>query len=304
MTLQFKVVVYNSAGEAVVLLFDGSAQNLPQQIKYSGTSFVAGSGSLVMDYGTLLSSGVSALAWSGVSQSGQSVESGVYTIKTEMVDSFGKVSEYAQQIQVLAPPSEAVITIYNSAGELVYYEALSNTGGSVTGLDLDQPVLVLESAASPGLKLNGTLHSNAGAKPWSWDGKNQQGAQVSPGVYEIHLSAGQGSVVMAKSVQVMAPAGGELAALKPVAAPNPVSGAWLNAGMPLSVRFLPSSGTLSGRLFNLAGELVASSAAPGSSGEMKFYPGPMASGVYIVALDYLNGFGARSRLNLKLVILR
>ncbi len=303
-----KVVVYNSAGEAVLVLFDGSAQSLPAQIKYSASSFVAGSESISVDYGTLLSSGYAPLVWTGISQSGQAVEGGVYVIKTEMVDSFGKMNTFGQQVQVIAAPPSAVINIFNSAGELVYHESLSITGGSVTSFALDNEVLVLGGDATPGLKLSGTLHSNLGNQAWSWDGKNTQGQEVAPGVYEISLSGGQGSgdggVLMSKSVQVLASESSGLSALKPYVAPNPLTDALLKAGQPLSVRFIAAAGALQGRLYNLAGEMVSTATAPGNSGQMRFYPGPLASGVYIIVLDYQSGSGARSRMNLKLVILR
>src|SRR5260221_338142 len=104
---------------------------MPTKIKLSASSFVSGSGSLSIDYATLLSNGGSSITWTGLSQNGQAVAGGVYVIKTEFVDSFGKVTEFEQQAQVLAAPSAGGISIYNSAGELVYHEALGVLGGSV-----------------------------------------------------------------------------------------------------------------------------------------------------------------------------
>jgi hypothetical protein len=302
---KMKVAVYNSAGEQVMLLFDGFAQGIPIEIIASNEAFVLGSGSLGLDYGILLSNGNSALAWEGTNQSGQAVSGGVYTVKTQFVDSFGKLTEFSGQVQILAPPPAPSIGVYNAAGELVYFEQLSSYSGSVTGLDLESHVLVLEGDGMPGQKLGGTLHGNLGPLSWSWDGRNSQGNLVSQGVYKIHLISGQGGGVMvAKSVQVLAPQPVELSALKPVVAPHPVMGNWLGAGNGLSLRFIASSGTLQGRLFNLAGELVSSATAQASAGQMQFYPGALSSGIYLMALDYRHGSGARSRLQLKLIVLR
>jgi hypothetical protein len=107
-----------------------------------------------------------------------------------------------------------------------------------------------------------------------------------------------------KQITVILDKDGGVAALNPHVIPNPVMGSALLAGQPLTVKFDPGSGTLRGKVYNLAGELISQSVAAASSGFMEFRISQASSGIYLVALDYLDGSGRASRTTLKLVILR
>lgn len=287
-------------------LYGGAVDQLPQQMKLNLPAMVAGADTLGIDFGVSLGAGGSIIFWDATQDGGQFLTAGIYEIKAEITDQFGHVISMTREFQVLTTAGASKLTIYNSAGEEVYWQGLNAGNGVVTSLDLDSSVLVLGGSGSTA-PIKGTLHTGLGNMPWTWNGLNSQGLAVSPGTYMIHVYSGSGTklnMVSVKQVMVILASDGGIASLNPHVVPNPVDGNWLGAGKLLTVQFDASSGTLRGKIYNLAGELVAQSAAAAMAGKIEFKPSHSASGIYLVALDYVDSNGRASRATLKLVIVR
>jgi hypothetical protein len=292
----FKVTVkvYNAAGEEVALLYSGGVTSMPGSPTLSGGVVQPGYQGTRLGFSGVLDSGLSTLSWDGTNNSGGPVSGGVYSIHVESTDPFGGVSSYNLSVSVIQSMAGSRISIFNSAGELVYHEDFHALSATVTDLALDQ------SAFSPAAgKLNGTLRSGAGvSSAWSWDGKGMDGQLLSPGVYTIQLNnqvAGETSKPLIRQVQIIA------APDATDAAPLLLStgGAWV-----LRYQAAAVASGLSVRLYNLAGELVGSAPAGGPSGEAVLPSASLSSGVYVVVFEYQAPSGLRKRSLIKAALLR
>ena len=109
----FRVVMgaYNSAGERVRLLFDGSAQVLGNKLRISEGVVVSGRQGIEVGFPGSLTGPGAYVHWDGRNDSGQAVGGGMYYIKAEVIDSFGKVTAMIEPVQVIEPKAEAILAI-------------------------------------------------------------------------------------------------------------------------------------------------------------------------------------------------
>jgi len=299
MPLDISVAVYNSAGEEVALLYHGGVSSMPSSPKLDALVLVPGISGVKLLFSGILQDGSKSLAWSGQTATGALVAGGVYTIKTETKDSFGKTSSYAKSVNVVDSPPSSEVNIYNSAGELVYHQDLTQTAQVMTDLDLSVSSFApaFDSAGNALSKITGQLRSGTGAlTPWSWDGRTAAGLVAAPGVYTIQLVShlpGQGSKPVIRQIQVLGAVDQEDAAPKVLAAAP---------GDPLlTMTFKASALGGAGRvsLYNLAGELVAQKTALPSSGKVEFDSSRFSSGLYFLVLDYSTPSGTKRQVVIK-----
>ena len=286
--------MYNAAGELVRSLFTGSLQAQPSSLSLDHGLLLAGLDSVSLNLGDALYAGEGSLAWDGRGQGGAVVEGGVYYLKAEFIDSFGATNAVIREVQVLPSQSVGSLEVYNSAGELVYREQLPPAQALATDLRL--------GAGSEDGSVNVILKNGASESPWAWNGRNQQGALVASGNYTFKLvsTSTQGSrSVVSKDILLLRPPQSALPGGAVLPQSNPVRG-----GEPLALRWEVAPGYgVRARVYNAAGELVASAGAQGQDGSLGLGQG-LASGIYLVGVDFLRGSALERRVRVKMAVLR
>lgn len=255
-----------------------------------------------LNFDGMLSSGSQSLTWTGANDSGIPVSGGIYYIHVESVDQFGTVSSYNLAVNVVEPVGENKISIFNSAGELVYYQSFHSLTSTVTDLLMqDNSFVPLFDAAGISLsQAKGQIRSNDGlVAPWSWDGKNSQGHVVAPGIYTIVLAstvAGGPVTKVFRKIQVLA-------------APDAFDAApllYYSSSGELLLRFnaAATAGPVHARLYNLAAELVGEGEEGPSKGSLRIDARHLAGGIYLLVFDYSTPSALRKRAVLKAGIVR
>lgn len=308
-----EVSVYNGAGERVKRVFKGSAQFFTEKPLLSGAFFFSGAGSsvgiLMPGYQRSESGALSAggAAWDLTNDAGQSVAGGIYYIKIEFEDAYGKVSTHVNPVSVARAEGNDRLAIYNPAGEIVWSQAfgpalppiaefsLAPGGGSFA------PVF-----DSSGQNLGGKLlilgKDDSGApQTLSWDGRNNAGQPVASGSYTLQLqrqgATGAPRVLSRQITVIKAAEAGSLAGV--LAGPSP-----LHAGQNLRLVFPPGNGaSYSVAVYNLAGELVAERVGIGAGDRISLAVSKFSGGIYLVDVRRLLGGQIRERKTFKWALL-
>jgi hypothetical protein len=289
MPIQLSIGVYNSAGERVRFLFDGRIEFIPQAAQLSGSAVIPGLGSVGLLTGSAFYSGEGSLGWDGSNDGGQAVSSGAYTYKVEFRLPDDRIVAYSLPVQAVAVPLEQSIEIFNSAGERVYKAQLP-AGLASGGFRLEQDTLITGSDASgaPQGQLKLVLQTPSGDQDWSWDGRNDQGAWVHSGTYTLQMAQawpdGRRQTLLKSFTVLRAPdldvPGGTLSL-----GPSP-----LGPGQQLRLAYSPAPGQrLELRLYNLAGEAVATVGSQADSGRLGVPTLGWASGVYVGQVRFMDG---------------
>lgn len=282
-------------------LFSGESEGEPNQVALSSGSLASGSSSVSVNLGASDSvNGQGGLVWDGGNNQGQSVSPGVYYIQVTFKDSFGRITSVTNPVQVLPGSSQSFVQIFNSAGELVYQEAVTDTAQAeaISGPNSFSP----PSASSGGQELQLEIKNGEGNwVPWSWNGRNSQGQIVSSGNYSIMVSsvAPSGEVNVTKSITVI---DGPVSFVDP--APE-ISVNPLTKGADLFIRYQVQSGNDAyGALFTLSGEKVKEVSDEGGTGTLDFGEPKAASGIYMIDFEYRQGSQLLERKILKLAIVK
>jgi hypothetical protein len=287
-----RVKVYNSAGEEVGLLFDA----LGLYIKPTGMSVVqggflpdnAGQGLLSLD-GT----GV-VLGWNGRNAQGQIVSSGVYYVSVEVKDAFGKVETWTSPLSVIRTETNAVVQVFNSAGELVWSQ--KQPLASAAQLSLSSREL-LPSSTGSGLKIQ---YGSAPSDFIYWNGLNNAGAAVSSGTYMIQVtqdSSGAAKKVYTDSVTVLQLSDQIFDSIVP--SQNPVPAGVNQITLSLTGGAVAQS---QGGVYSLSGEWVGS--MNGANTLVWMIPSSLSSGIYLIRVEASNLLGHRRASVLKVAVLR
>jgi hypothetical protein len=294
---QLLVTLYNSAGERVKTLFNGSVQYISTSMDLSAPLVLSGAAPVSLNLAGAAWQGVGGMAWDGDNDSGQFVSSGAYYFKIEFTDPVGGVTALIRPVQVLNGLGQHRLEVYNSAGELVATQALSGTALATGSMTLDSEAMVA------GQRLDVTLKQGANEVPWAWDGRNNQGVLVDSGSYTLQLVQtwpdgrrevqSKGFVVLKAPLTVL-PCG-EFKAV-----PNPV-----RAGQPVTVLYDPAPGLwLRARLYNAAGELVGSLSQDAGQGSAPLGDSRLASGVYVAEFEVREGVALIRRDLKKIAVVR
>jgi hypothetical protein len=301
MPFQLTIKIYNEAGELVRLLFSGESEGQPNQVSLSSGTLASGSSSVSVNLGANDSvNGQGGLIWDGSNDQGQNVSPGIYYIQLTFKDPFGRLTSVTNPVQVLPGSSQSFVQIFNSAGELVYQEAETNTAQAeaISGPNSFSP----PSSNSGGPDLQLEIKNGEGTwVPWSWNGRNSQGQIVASGNYLITVSsvAPSGEVNVSKPITVI---DGPLSFVDP--APE-ISVNPLTKGADLFVRYQVQSGNYAdGSLFTLSGEKVKEVSDEGGSGTLDFGVPKAASGIYLIDFEYRQGSQLLERKILKLAIVK
>lgn len=301
MLFELSLGIYNSAGEVVRVLYQGAACVSPGALSLDQGTLALGQGEVHISIPGTLADGSSALPWDGSNANGQSVNGGIYSVKMETIDPFGKVTATILAISVIDTRPQQALEVFNAAGERVRSIALPAQVG-MSGFDLGADTLLVGDGAGSGLKID--LRTGQGSVFASqWDGKNDAGAWVTSGIYSIALVSRQGSEgvrVMIKSVQVLrAPEEDVAAEAHPWQNPVPV-------GQGQIAIVYPSQPGLHAQfqLFNLSGEKVTVSDDDGGSGFVSAPEAGLSAGVYLAVLQVRSGGELVGKKTLKLAIVR
>jgi flagellar hook assembly protein FlgD len=262
-----------------------------------GGLYVAGSGAPMLAQGmdVIIHSG--SADWDGKNDQGQLVSGGMYYLKVETTDPFGKVDAYTQALNV-QPRKHAMLEIFNSAGELLRSQELP-TAYLITEMTTGSEAMV---PASSGGSLKITVRdAQGGQSDWHWDGKNDRGLEVDSGVYSVRVTSereGGGKVVFARQVQLLK--GQARRSLEGAhASPNP----WASGKGALQIHFEPQDAWLSASLYSLAGERVAQAGGHGASGSLTLSAPGLAGGIYLLRLQRGPGGGSDESHTLKIAVL-
>jgi hypothetical protein len=287
------VTIYNSAGEVVLVLFDGSAQLLPTELDLGASAIVntdpAGLGILLP--GALTQGGVTSyngLTWLLDNSNGQKIGGGVYYIKTEYRDPFGAITSYVKGVQVLEDSTGDSVRIYNSAGERVWAQDLTVSAAAlnIPGMGSYATEFSASGVGSPlGLSIT---DKNGNIVPLSFDGRGEQGQPLDGGTYVVqveHRGPDGDHTILAKSIVLLG-----TSSLHPLETamlgPNPA-----RADDVPTLRYAAAPGrSCNVDVYNLSGELIAHGEDPAQSGNVFLSVQGRASGVFVVRVRlYQNG---------------
>ena len=304
------IAAYNAAGERVRVIYSGGAQYLPGSLDLSAPVFIGGDGQITIRFPGAFATGGNTLVWDGSNDNGAMIKGGMYTIKAEIVDPFGKVTSLVQDVQVLPGGTQQFLRIFNAAGEVVRTIHLPVSVKGANGLRMGDTSFGLQVNPSTGaafqdLKID--VLGISGYQSFAWDGLNQQGLPVNGGTYVIQLvseESAKETVVSSRSVTVIKGAETTDATASALIAPNPV----LPTQKDLAVYYDPNKlfgRSAECRLFNLAGEQVGNGDDPARSGKIVLSPSrALASGTYLVRFEIRVGSVVTKARILKMAIVR
>jgi flagellar hook assembly protein FlgD len=317
------LTLYNSAGEVVRRLYDGTSQVEPDHLETTTVSSSGPNGSLaiaVQVWGVASVNAPPPIVWNGTNDNGQVVANGTYYFKLDVEDPFGKTSSLVKEVPVVGNVGGNSLAIFNSAGEIVRNINLDSLpGGASFGRLTD---FSIDNAAGNGTGATGAdatgavvggvqlkLRNDQGVDfPWTWDGLNDQGAPVSSGSYTLRLvrqELGTPTVVKSESVILLQSPNEALQASLASAVVGPSPYRPSAGGPPPQIRFLAVMGfSTVARVYNLAGELVAVGVASSSDGRIDLNVGPLASGIYVIDLNFDEGRNTVGRRILKWALLK
>jgi hypothetical protein len=231
---------------------------------------------------------------------GQAVANGLYYLKAQNTDSFGRVTTLVMEVLVMNA-SGTFVEIFNAAGELV--KSIPVTPGQGAAAYQPPSILVPDATAFvAGSGGTGVRFDLGTGVPVFWDGTAANGLAVRGGTYDVRLIAGNGSgTVAVTSVRIAVldkPSRGLLSGA--ILAPNPARGGQVNLLFPA----LPG-GIVTATFATVAGGTVAVRASDMASGRLALDLGSLglAPGIYLVSLRARTpqGFEERTRLKLGVV---
>ena len=310
---QVKVGVYNSAGELVRVIYNGAAQYQLGQLVLDRALVLGGVNKVHIAFpGYLMDpnggTNTGGLDWAADNAAGQTVQSGVYTIKAEIIDPFGQITSLQQSVQVLDAEPENSLNIYNSAGERVAQVPLPAVGtGRFTSLSLPESTfgsqvdVASSTVAGPGFEIQLVDEKGVPASVY-WNGVTSQGLPVSSGSYTAELIYSGGGATASRVVEakgfVVIQAGAYASLEGAYAYPNPVT-----KDAPISIAYPVSTGSVAlARLYALNGELVAQCEDRPGTGLLSFPPKRLAGGVYLIDVEKVNGAAVLVRTTLKVAV--
>jgi len=277
-----KVGIYNEAGELVKEIW-------VKQLSDKVTAFDLSSGTIsgLNTPVTVLVGGKEVAVWDGTAGSGDPVSNGKYYVKVDSVDAYGSVTSVSQTVMVNRALAKVEVNVYNEAGEVVRHiteYAQDANDSQLTGMELSTNVVSSDASGSGGNPNQVVVTLNTGVT-FVWDGRNDAGAVVTSGHYEleVHWTNGKGSEdVVSRGILVRNDQGGMSG--KAYAGPN-VVGVKENYKTTFRVDGVGNI-TLRVRVYNMAGELVAGplDGVPGT-GKADWDGSGKASGLYLGVVE-------------------
>ncbi|HJT22962.1 MAG TPA: hypothetical protein VJ873_00180, partial [bacterium] len=279
-----KVDVYNEAGELV------------KQIAV--TQFTEAITSLQWPQGTTLSSVGQTLSlyslghligqWDGNNSTGDPVSNGTYYVKLDNSDSSGVVSSITQEVTVSRTLSRVTVNVYNEAGEVVrqlYSSEADATSQNLASAQISGDMIDLGAVGGTGLPAFVTL-TLANGVTLSWDGHSDNGNWVSDGRYFVEVHAVNGAVNATQTYTINVRGGGASGTF--FAQPNRLDS---NQTTTLFRVLASTALTVQARVYDLAGERLATVVGQPGTNQVSWNSAGLASGLYLAELEARDGNG-------------
>jgi hypothetical protein len=217
------------------------------------------------------------------------VSNGGYYVQVTNTDPYGVVNNVSQIVTVARSIAKVEVDVYNAAGEVVkhLYAYADDPGNMPLGsVDLSATTLA-PTASSVSNGTNNVTMTFPSGLVLSWDGKGDNGAIVTNGMYEmeVHWTDGVGGEeVITKGVLVNR-GGNPIADGVVFASPNVIK----SGATSTTIKINPTAGavyTLTASVYDVAGELVKTPVT-GTAGDNKVTLdlSGLASGIYLVPTD-------------------
>jgi flagellar hook assembly protein FlgD len=273
-----KIGVYNEAGELVRQI---AVTEFSEQV----TNLQWPSGTTLSDLGqslTINSLGQFIAQWDGNNSTGDPVSNGTYYVKLDNLDASGVVSSLTQQVTVSRTLSWVTVNVYNEAGEVVRH--LYTTVASATSQDLVSAQISgnsIQLGAASGASLPSVISLTlANGVSLSWDGRSDNGNWVGDGQYFLEIHAVNGAVNEAQTYNVSVRGGGSSGNF--VAQPNRLDSSQTTT----LFRVLSSTAlTVEARLYDMAGERMATLDGQAGTNQVSWNSAGVASGLYLAELE-------------------
>ena len=279
-----KVDVYNEAGELV-------KQIAVTQFTEPITSLQWPQGTSLSNVGqslTLNSLGHLIGQWDGNNSTGDPVSNGTYYVKLDNSDSSGVVSSITQEVTVSRTLSRVTVNVYNEAGEVVrhlYATVAAATSQDLVNAQVSGDSIELGAASGTSLPSVVTL-SLADGVTLRWDGRSDNGNWVSDGQYFVEIHAVNGSINEAQTYNVSVRGGGTSGAF--FAQPNRLDS---NQTTTLFRVLVPTALTVQARVYDMAGERLATVVGQPGTNQVSWNSAGLASGLYLAELEARDGNG-------------
>jgi hypothetical protein len=302
------VDIYNSAGEKVLDLYNGTSAYSLNQLQVTVSGPQSSGAPVLVELGGLGTPG-GALTWNGTNQGGQWVSNGVYYVKVTSTDPFGNVTTTTTSVNVIGVENQESLEIFNSAGEVVRNFDLSGVTSTVQNIALTMPAgqSAVPASTNPatgvvtgGVNLELTL-ANGGTQPLYWDGMGSGEAPLQSGTYLLELvrtEPGQTSTIQTLSVTLLETKNNSAlnVAASAKVGPNPV----LKGGA-VVVHYHPNlQNWVRAKLYNESGELVAQTVDFGTG--VLTFGGGFSGGIYLLDFEVNSGDLVVTRRVLKVAI--
>jgi flagellar hook assembly protein FlgD len=226
------------------------------------------------------------------------VTNGNYLIQIDSTSLAGVVTSVSKTATVNRNLSNIMVNIYNSAGELIrtlYSTVADSTGASMTDVNLSANIFRPTSAApvtsgTPS-QVNIVVNSSDGtAVTLTWDGTNNSGTDVTPGVYTVDCHWSEGSTNFQNITRSVIVIGG-IVNTTVVARPN-----MLNSTNGMITTFdgtgVTNAYLIQVQIYTIAGQLLQTVVSPAGIPEVNWNAAGLASGIYIAVVDIQNAAGA------------
>lgn len=248
-------------------------------------------------------------SWDGTNGSGTPVTNGTYYLTAQSIDPAGVVTTVTQTVTVSRTLSTVAVEVYNESGEVIrhlYETVVDSTEGSIQSVQLSAS-LIEPGSTSAGMPSSATIQvalPNNESFTVVWDGRDDSGNPVTNGQYFVEASwkggPGDSAQVVTRDIAVEN-SGRSLAGGKVYALPNILQG-----GQAETVFRIDSASnlTLKVKLYDTAGERVASFDGPAGSNEAAFDAARLASGFYIALVELDDAAGPVEHQTAHLVIKR
>jgi len=244
-------------------------------------------------------------AWDGTSDVGQKAAPGIYYIKIEVVDQYGHANTLVMQVQILRSMKDVVISIYNSAGELI--RSLEGSAMPPSGVTVDMdPVVTAGGNVAQKIRI-----FYGGGNYVTWDGMNNNGGAITSGIYEVKaeiVTPAGVSTMASKTITVLVSKSDKMISNIKIY-PNPYVSAPDIASAPAVISWDHAySGSVLIKIYNTSGELVKMFNRPLSDGkaswDLKMEDGKfIASGLFIVIIEAVSDAGAVQKEILKFAVI-
>jgi len=236
--------------------------------------------------------------WTTDNAQSQDIMQGRYYIKVEQTDEYGHVTAFIRDITFLAVEEYIELTIYNGAGEVVRtIRKYGPVNLEKADLKIDDLVVIENNGTIVNVKYGPNLGEYI-----QWDGRNNSGAVVSTGSYEIQvkISTMAGTSVSSKTVIVLRQEKEFLTGLSVIPSPFTAVSAADSIVFAWTLASPLETGYAYVRIYDITGGLVRKLKTRLENGSIKWdlraEGGKIAgTGIYIAALECVNNAGFINR---------